>query len=72
MDYPSGPYNVVFPAGQTSALLNVTIHDDSTLESNENFTLIIDPSLLPGIVNLGDPNHTTIIIVDDNSKIIIL
>ena len=66
MDYNSGPYNVVFPIGQTRASLHLTIHNDSILEKNETFILIINSSSLPSNVLIGDPGNTTVTIVDDD------
>ena len=41
MDYTSGPYTVMFPAGQTTATFDVRIiDDDDVLEVDENFILI--------------------------------
>ena len=36
VDYHSGPYTAIFPAGSTNATFNVTIKDDDLLEANEN------------------------------------
>jgi len=68
MDYTSGPYPVTFPAGVTSVTFDVPITDDSILEGNENFILTIDQSSLPTGVIRGDPDETTVTIVDDDSK----
>ena len=67
-DYSSGPYNVTFPAGVTSASFNVTINDDSTLERNESFTLTIDVNSLPKKVTNISIAQATVILVDDDSK----
>ena len=66
MDYKSGPYNVVFPIGQTRASLNIPITNDSILEKNEIFILIIINSSLPSNVLIGDHGNTTVTIVDDD------
>ena len=68
MDYTSGPYNVTFPAGQTTATFDVPINDDNILEGNENFMITISPSSLPSGVFVGDPDKATVIIVDNDCK----
>ena len=69
MDYSSGPYNVTFPAGETSVQFSVMIYNDNILEGNENFTLTINPSSLPSGVTVGDPSQATVTIVNDDSKL---
>jgi len=71
VDYDSGPYAAKFLAGQVSTLFQIPINDDNTLEDNENFTLTIDISSLPNGVTVGDPVNTTVIIVDDDGKVIL-
>ena len=68
MDYKPGPYKVVFPVGQTHALLNITICNDEILERNKKFSLTINSSTLPNNINLGDPFQTTVTIMDDDGK----
>ena len=68
MDYTSGPYPVLFRAGETSVTFDVPITDDSILEDNENFMLTIDQSSLPGYVFCGNPDEATVTIVDDDRK----
>ena len=68
MDYASGPYNIMFPAGQTTATFNVPITDDMILEGNENFMLTIDETTLPDGVTRGTPGEVTVTIVDDDRK----
>ena len=70
MDYTSGPYTVIFPAGQTTATFDVPINDDDILESNEDFMLMIDP-LTPIDVTVGSPDEATVTIVDDDCKLVI-
>ena len=67
MDYDSGPYSVMIPAGLTTASLNIAITDDNILERNENFDLFINTSLLPSQIN-ADPDKATVTIVDDDGK----
>ena len=68
MDYTSGPYNVTFPAGQTTATFDVPIIDDNILEGNEIFILTIDETSLPISVTRGSPGQATVTIVDDDGK----
>ena len=68
VDYTSGSYNVIFPAGITSASFDVSIIDDNILESNETFSLNIIHHLLPTKVTRGNPKTSTVTIVDDDSK----
>ena len=68
MDYDSGPYNILFSAGQTSVKFNVSIIDNDLLEDNETFNLTIIPSSLPSKVNTSNPAQVTVTIVDDEGK----
>jgi len=68
VDYDTGPHTVKFLAGQVNASFQVPINDDNILEANESFTLTIDISSLPNGVTVGDPGNTTVIIVDDDGK----
>ena len=69
MDYGSGPYIVMIPAGQTKATFDVPIIDDMILENNEDFMLIIDETTLPDNVTRGDPGEATVNIVDNDRKL---
>ena len=68
MDYTSGPYTVIIPAGQTNATFDVPINDDDILEGSEDFILTIDDTSLPTNVTRGDPGEATVTIVDDDCK----
>ena len=68
MDYTSGPYSVTIPAGGTSVTFNVSITNDNILEIDENFMLTINASSIPTCVTPGNPNQTTVTIVDDGCK----
>ena len=52
----------------TSAPFVISINNDDILESNETFDLIIEPRLVPDKIMIGSPNHSTVLIVDNNSK----
>ena len=68
IDYEYGPFDITFPAGETLAVFNVSINDDNIVEGNENFTLSINTSSLPNEVTIGNPVHTVVTIMDDDSK----
>ena len=68
VDYNSGPYNVIFPAGETNATFDVTIINDNLLERNENFTLIINVNSLPRKVTTNTIAQATVTIIDNDSK----
>lgn len=70
IDYNSGPYTAIFPAGSTNATFNVTIIDDDLLEANENIFFevisITNNHFIAG-VGLG-----TVTIIDTSSKLFIV
>ena len=68
MDYTSGPYTVIFPAGQTTATFDVPINDDNIYEINEDFMLTIDEASLPTNVTRDSPGEATVTIVDNDCK----
>ena len=68
MDYHSGPYSVTFSPGQTSAAFDIPIIDDNILEENYNFMLTMNSSSLPNSVTRGNPDQTTVTIVDNDGK----
>ena len=68
VDYNSGPYSVQFDAGVTSALMNVSIHDDDILEADESFNLSINADSLPIHVTVGEPGQTTVTILANDRK----
>ena len=67
-DYTSGPYNVTFTAGMTTALLSVPINDDDIFEDSETFRLRIDSTSLPNDVTLGNIRAVVMTILDDDGK----
>ena len=67
-DYTSGPYNVIFPTGNTSVSFDVPITNDNILESNETFSLNIISSSVPDQVIIGNPRQSAVTIVDNDSK----
>ena len=64
-DYDSGPYTVTFTAGQDSAIVMVQTVDDSTLELNEYFKIMITSTDRPDKVQPGDPDTSYITILDN-------
>ena len=69
VDYESGPYTVVIPAGETRFSFAVPITDNDVLEGNENFNLTINASSLPNRVTVTNPYQATVTIVDNDGKI---
>ena len=69
VDYDSGIYSVIFPAEQTSISLDILIHNDNTVEANEDFNLTIIRNTLPEGVSRGDPFRATVTIVDNDRKL---
>ena len=70
VDYDSGPYSVTFPAGVTSVSFNILVHDNQKYEENKNFTLIISNDSLPSGVVIGNASKVTLIIRNDDSKLL--
>ena len=68
LDFIFGQRNISFPAGVTRITFNVTIIEDNILEHNESFSVSVDPLTLPNRVTIGTSNHTTITIIDNDSK----
>ena len=69
-DYTGGPYNVIFLARRTRAMLTISVINDNILEVNESFSLAVDPAVLPS--NVASTDQTTITIIDNDSKSITL
>ena len=67
-DYGPGPYNITFSAGVTVVTFDAPIINDSILEGDEEFLLVIDQASLPSCVIRGDPGAVVMRIVDDDSK----
>ena len=66
VDYGSGPYSVIIPAGKVDVSFNITIIDDNIFEEEEKFNLTINTSALPNNVAIGDLDRTTVTIVDND------
>lgn len=62
--------NITIPATVTSVPFDITIFDNYVLEANETFTLTISTSTVSSNnVTIGDISQTTVIILDDDSKL---
>ena len=68
VDYDSGPYTVMFPAGVTSVPFDVPIIDDIILEQNEQFGLTIVSSSLPNRFTADNFSEVTVTIIDNDSE----
>jgi len=68
VDYNSGPYTVMFTAGQTRASFDLDINIDNTLEADEDFVITIDPSSLADNFVVGDRRSATVTIEDDEGE----
>ena len=58
---------MTFPAGVSSVSFNITINNDTLLENNETFNLIIGDSL-PENMTLGEIYLTKVTILNDGSS----
>ena len=67
-DYDIGPYSVMFAAAVTKSSFGVNILGDDILEHNETIQLNIMMSSLPKRVIVGNPNQSTITIIDNDCK----
>ena len=65
VDYDSETVIVTFAKQDTSAKFCVNIIDDTSLEGNESFSLVIDATSLPTGVIPGN-FHTAIVTILDN------
>ena len=68
MDYTSGPYSVILPAGVMSVPFNISLNDDNIFEDSEIFMLTIKSSLPNGVMS-GNPDQATVIIMDNDCKL---
>ena len=60
------PYSVEISAGQTTFPFNVSIINDSILEKNESFHIIIVSGSLPNRIHRGNIGSTRVTIVDND------
>ena len=59
---------MIFPAGVIVVSLNISIVDDSLLENDEEFVLIIGPFQPPRVV-VSNLHQATITIMDNDGKL---
>ena len=69
-DYVFSSTDVVIPAGNTRMKLSVSIMNDNTVETDENFILMISSNLLPNKISATTPERATITIVDDDGLLL--
>ena len=69
-DYDVGPYTVMFPATVTESSFAVNIFGDNILENDEMIQLNIMISSLPKRVIVGSSSQSTIIIIDNDCKLL--
>ena len=67
-DYIPGPFNVTFTAGEIGVELEIFLINDSILENDEDFHLVIDRINLPGGLTIGNHDTTVVTIIDDDGK----
>ena len=65
-DYATGPYHVIFTAGQMSATLMVFTMDDNSTELSENFRVMIISIDQPSAVEIGSSYMSSITIEDND------
>ena len=66
LDHSSEVQNVTFTAGQTSAIANINIIDDTEMEGDEEFVILILGNTLPAGVIRGEPLFVPVTIVDND------
>ena len=67
-DFIFVPHYILFPAGVERVTFNVTIIEDNILEHNESFSVGVDRLTPPSKITIGSSSHTTITILNDDSK----
>ena len=67
LDYITGPYNVTFLTGRTTAEFTVSVINDNILEVNESFSLAVNSAALPS--NVSSIDQTMITITDTDSEL---
>lgn len=72
VNYISGPYTTTFSAGTTTTSFGVVISDNDLHEEHVYFNVTIDPSSLPSNVMVGNTAQARVIIVDNDSKCIVM
>ena len=69
-DFTPGPYEVTFPANQTSQVLNIPITNDELLEADTNdFNILIVNFTSNCSIRSRSPNEVLVQILDEDSKL---
>jgi len=68
LDYDSEVQNVTFASGQLYAIANINIINDTEIESDEVFDILIVDSTLPAGVIIGNSSQATVTIVDNDGE----
>ena len=71
LDYDSEVQNVTFASGQLYAIANINIINDTEIESDEVFDILIVDSTLPAGVIIGNSSQATVTIVDNDGEFFI-
>ncbi|XP_065913832.1 sodium/calcium exchanger 1-like isoform X2 [Dysidea avara] len=69
VDFTSGPYNVIFPAGSTNASFSISITNDTIYESYEFFDLIIRKDSLSTCAQNTNSVMAFVLLFDDDVPI---
>ena len=64
-DYNPQPQTVTFGATASQACVNISIVDDTIVESTESFRVIFS---VPSDINMATPSMSTVTILDDDGK----
>ena len=71
--FPSGGYmQVIISGGIDTVPINIAVKDDNIVEKVENFWLTIVDISLPCGVTVGSTQRAAVVILDDDSKCILL
>ncbi len=65
-DFDPGPYEVTIPAGQTRATVSISTVEDTNMELDEQFTVVISPPHTD--VPVGSQGTATVTILDDDHE----
>ena len=68
VDFTSGPYNVIFPAGSTNASFSISITNDTIYESYEFFDLIIRKDSLSTCAQNTNSVMAFVLLFDDDVR----
>ena len=65
-DYTASPQTVSFLSGEPSAILTMSLTDDTIVELSEYYTVVLTSTTgNPNIVKIGSPN-TSVVTIEDN------